>query len=211
MDGQEYLNQIAESSQPVSKVAGKKSGIAGILQSKFLKIGVIGIGLLILIIIIGSILGSNKGSEQTLSYELKLHLDNTAEVVSEYQQYVKSSTLRSDSASFQGVLSNTSNELKSYLEDKYDFKDKDIGKGMQEEAKLVKDDLSNELFEAKINGILDRIYAHKMAYEISLITSEETKLMKSSDSEMLTKLLNTSYESLSNLYDRFDNFSETNN
>lgn len=211
MDGQEYLNQIAESSQPVAKASKRGGGISGILHSKFFIVGVIGVAALILIIILGSALGSNKGDEQTLSAKLKLHLDDTAEVIGEYQQHVKSSALRSDSASLRGVLGNTSNELTAYLEAKYDFKEKNVDKKIQEEAQLAMDGLSDELFEAKINGILDRIYAHKMAYEISLITSEEARLIKESKNESLRDLLNTSFESLNNLYDKFDGFSETKN
>ena len=209
MDSQQYLNQISEMSRPAPKSKGK--GISGLLSSKFFLVGAIGVVLLIVIIIIGSILGSNKSDNKTLCYDLKLHLDNTAEVINEYQQYVKSSELRSSSASLLGVLTNTSRDLTTYLEDKYNFKDKDISKTMVEQADLVKDDFLNELFEAKINGILDRIYAHKMAYEISLLTAEESQLYNSSKDESLSNLLNTSYESLNNLYDKFNDFSETKN
>ena len=209
MDSQQYLNQISEMSRPAPKSKGK--GISGLLSSKFFLVGAIGVVLLIVIIIIGSILGGNKSDNKTLCYDLKLHLDNTAEVIDEYQQYVKSSELRSSSASLLGVLTNTSRDLTTYLEDKYNFKDKDISKTMVEQADLVKDDFLNELFEAKINGILDRIYAHKMAYEISLLTAEESQLYNSSKDESLSNLLNTSYESLNNLYDKFNDFSETKN
>lgn len=209
MDSQQYLNQISEMSRPAPKSKGK--GISGLLSSKFFLVGAIGVVLLIVIIIIGSILGGNKSDNKTLCYDLKLHLDNTAEVINEYQQYVKSSELRSSSASLLGVLTNTSRDLTTYLEDKYNFKDKDISKTMVEQADLVKDDFLNELFEAKINGILDRIYAHKMAYEISLLTAEESQLYNSSKDESLSNLLNTSYESLNNLYDKFNDFSETKN
>lgn len=211
MDGQQYLNQISEANRPKAKAGGKKGGVSGILSSKFFLIGAIGLGLLIVIVIIGAVLGSNKGGAKSLSYDLKLHLDNTAEVVKEYQPDVKSSALRSSSASLYGVLTNTSRDLTSYLEGKYNFKDKDISKNVVEEAEEAKDGLANELFEAKINGILDRIFAHKMAYEISLLTAEEAQLIKASSDEALTELLNTSYESLSNLYDKFNDFSETKN
>ena len=210
MDGQQYLNQISKASKPVKKVGGKK-GISNILSSKFFIIGAVAIGLLIIIIIIGAILGGNKDNTKTLSYDLKLHLDNTSEVIQEYQQNVKSSILRSNSASLSGVLANTSRDLTDYLVNKYKFKDKDISKKIVEEATLAKDELTNELFEAKINGILDRIYAHKMAYEISLLTAEEAKLIKASQDDALTELLTTSQESLSNLYDKFNDFSETKN
>ena len=210
MDGQQYLNQISKASKPVKKVGGKK-GISNILSSKFFVIGAVAIGLLIIIIIIGAILGGNKDNTKTLSYDLKLHLDNTSEVIQEYQQNVKSSILRSNSASLSGVLANTSRDLTDYLVNKYKFKDKDISNKIFEEATLAKDELTNELFEAKINGILDRIYAHKMAYEISLLTAEEAKLIKASQDDALTELLTTSHESLSNLYDKFNDFSETKN
>ena len=66
------------------------------------------------------------------------------------------------------------------------------------------------MFEAKINGILDRIYAHKMAYEISLITTREAQIMKSINNDTLNEILTTSYNSLETLYDKFNNFSEAN-
>ncbi|MBR2841562.1 hypothetical protein IKE80_02165 [Candidatus Saccharibacteria bacterium] len=210
MDGQQYLNQISKANKPVKRAGGKKS-ISNILSSKFFIIGAVAIGLLVIIIIIGAILGGNKDNTKTLSYDLKLHLDNTSEVIQEYQQNVKSSILRSNSASLSGVLANTSRDLTDYLVNKYKFKDKDISKKIVEEATLAKDELTNELFEAKINGILDRIYAHKMAYEISLLTAEEAKLIKASQDDALTELLTTSHESLSNLYDKFNDFSETKN
>ena len=210
MDGQQYLQQIAESNRPMPK-GGGKGGISRLLSSKFLLVGAIGLGLLIVIIIIGAILGGNKSGVKDLSYELKLHLDNTTGVIQEYQQFVKSSELRSNSASLQGVLSNTSRDLTSYLEEKYDFRDNDISKAMEEEAELVRDELNNELFESKINGILDRIFAHKMAYETSLLMAEEEQLANNSGDEALTELLDTSYQSLENLYNKFNDFSETNN
>ncbi len=168
----------------------------------------IGLVLLIIIIIIGAVLGSNKGGEQNLGYQLKLHIDNTAEIINEYEPSVRSSELRSNGASLYGVLSNTSKELGDYLTEKYNLKDKDVSEKIQTETSLNADGLSNDLFEAKINGILDRIFAHKMAYEITMITTEETKLYDTTSNETLKNLLNESYDSLMNLYNRFNDFSE---
>ncbi|MDO5452042.1 MAG: hypothetical protein Q4F56_03050 [Candidatus Saccharibacteria bacterium] len=205
MDGQQYLNQISEANRPVKEVKSK----GGIFSSKFFIVGVIGLGLLVLIIIMGAVLGANKGGEENLSYKLKLHLDGTAEVIQEYQPNVKSSELRSSSASLYGVLSNTSKELGSYLKEKYNFEDKNISEAITSKAELNEDELASELFEAKINGILDRIFAHKMAYEITIIMSEESKLYDSTSNETLKGLLDESYKSLENLYDKFNDFSET--
>ncbi|MBR2795735.1 hypothetical protein IKE13_01665 [Candidatus Saccharibacteria bacterium] len=203
MQGQEYLDQISAQVRPV------KSTKPGIMGSKFFMIGMVGLIALVVIIIIGAILGGNKGGEKNLSYKLKLHLDNTASVISEYQPRVKSSDLRSHSASLYSVLSSTNRELTDYLTEKYNFKEKDINKDFVEEATLAMDGLEAELFEARINGNLDRIYAHKMTYEISLFMNEEAKLINSTSNASYKEILTRSYNSLSNLYDSFNSFSET--
>ena len=203
MDRQEYLNQISMKSRPA------KNSKSGIFASKFFWVGVIGAAIFILILIIGGILSGARGNNKDRLLALVLHIDNTSEAIGEYQPNVKSSDLRSYSASLNGVLSNTSRELTNYIAEKYNMKPKDANENIAEEETLAKDDLVNELFEAKINGNLDRIYAHKMTYEISLITSREIQLYKSTNNESLKEILNTSYNSLSNLYDKFNDFSET--
>ena len=202
MDGQEYLNQISAVNRPVKPA--KKAWY----KSKYAMLGLGTAVALIVIIIIGAILGGNKGGEKNLSYALKLHLANTSEVIQNYQPDVKSSNLRSSSASLYSVLSNTDRELTEYLTEKYNFKEKDIDSKVVEQAALEKDGLEAELFNAKINGILDRIYAHKMAYEISMFMSEEAKLINSTKDPQFKESLTSSYSSLENLYDSFDNFSE---
>lgn len=206
MDGQEYLNQISASNKPVKQ----PSKLSGLLSSKFFLVGIVGVVLLIVIVILGAILSSGKGSEQDLSYALKLHIENTSAVIQEYQPSVKSSELRSYSASLNSILVDTDNGLTEYLSQKYNIKDKDIKANIVEEADLEKDGLTADLFEAKINGVLDRIYAHKMAYEISLITTEEASLINATKDENYKEILSNSYNSLTTLYDKFNNFSETN-
>lgn len=203
MEGQEYLNQISASNRPVKKSSG------GILSSKFFWVGLIGIIALIIILIIGALLGGNKGGEKNLGYGLKLHIENVSEMISKYQSNVKSSNLRSSSASLSTILSNTNKELTEYLNTKYGVKDKDINQNLVSDAAMAKDALDQELFKAKINGILDRIYAHKMTYEISAIQNEEAKIINTTKSPELKGLLQTSYTSLENLYNNFNDFSET--
>lgn len=203
MDGQEYLNQISAKNRPAQKTRG------GIFKSKFFLVGAIGVVVLIIIVVIGMALGSGKGNDKSLSYALYLHLNNTAEEIEEFQPNVKSSDLRSSSASLKGVLDNTKSELESYLSDKYDFKEKDINKNVVSEADSAKDEMYNTLFEAKINGNLDRIFAHEMAYEIMMFKTEENKIIKVTKSEDLSDLLKKSYDSLDNLYAKFNEFSET--
>lgn len=203
MEGQEYLDQISATNRPVAKKKG------GLFSSKFFMVGMIGLAILVVIVVFGMILGSGKGGEKESSFALKLHLDNTAEIINEYQSSVRSSDLRSNSASLYGILTNTNKDLTEYITGKYKFKEKDINKNILSEANLAKDALNTELFNAKINGILDRIYAHKMAYEISLIMTEEAKIINSTKSDSLKEALTSSYNSLENLYNKFSDYSET--
>ncbi|MBQ6313504.1 hypothetical protein IJI29_01380 [Candidatus Saccharibacteria bacterium] len=203
MEGQEYLNQISALNRPTKKSMPK------FLSSKLFIFGAGALILSILMMIVGAIISSGRISEKDSTYALKLHLDNTAVVMKSYQPSVKSSTLRSNSASLYSVLTNTSKNLDNYLTEKYDFREKDSDNKIAEQATLEKDDLESELFNAKINGILDRIYAHKIIYEISALMNEESTLLKKSKDESLKNILTTSYQSLENLYKSFSEYSET--
>ena len=203
MESQDYLNQI--STKPVAKKDA--GGISGLLKSKIVWLIVGALGLFILFAILGAVLSSNKGDMKSDLVRFQLHLENTSSVISEYQSKVKSSTLRSHSASLSTVLENTHSKITNYLAEKYNMK-KNENKKLAEQMKTEQDALMNELFEAKITGVLDRTYAHKMAYEISLFLTEEAKILKVSKDDVLNDIINESYNSLKILYDNFNNFSE---
>lgn len=204
MDRQEYLNQISAVNRPAK---GSKSGI---FSSKFFWIGAIGVAALLLIIIMGAALGGNKGnSPKDKLYSLLAHINGVSEAIGTYQNNVKSSILRADSASLANILSATSGRLNSYVATNYDTEKKDsIPEEIIAEEAVAKEELMNELFEAKINGILDRTYAHKMSYEISLISSSEDQILKTAKDDELIEILTTSRSSLEVLYDNFNEFIE---
>lgn len=204
MNGQEYLNRIS-----TEKRIGTKNGQNGIFSSKFFWIGLIGVIGLILIMILGAILGSAGDKEKTKAFQFLAHLENTISVVQEYQPNIKSSDLRSSSASLYGVLTNINTDAMNYVTEKYNIKTtKDIDKNIVEQAKTEQDALNDELYKAKINGTLDRIFAYKMASEISTFMSQENELHNITKDETLKEALSQSYNSLKNLYDKFNNFSE---
>ena len=148
MNDKEYLKQISSAVRPEkkSKMSFLSSPIA-----KALLIGVVG---LIVIIIIGSILGGGKAGTVSKTASLKFHLDNTATVISDYRKLIKSSNLRSSSASLYSVLTNTSKEVAEILP-KLGFSSNSAdGKKLSNKAVKNKDALENDLFEAKINGNL---------------------------------------------------------
>ncbi len=203
MESQEYLNQISAKVAP----AKPKSGVSGILSSKITWLIVGAIVLFILFAIIGAVLGATKGNLKKDAIELQLQLDSLSEVISEYQPKVKSSQLRSNSASLSTVITNTNSKLMDYLAEAYEYK-KNSNKDLAEQIKTEQDALLNELFEAKITGVLDRIYAHKMAFEITKLMNEEAKIYNEARDDVLKSILDESYNSLKTLYDNFNNFSE---
>lgn len=211
MENQEYLNQIAASSAPVKKPdgGGLSDKILSIIKSKYFLIGMIGLVGLIVIMIVASLLTPKKVDTRAEIIKLRLHSDNTIEVMDTYQPEVKSSILRSYSASLKSSLASLSSDLENYLTTKYGKKDTKADKTLVSEANTIKDGLSNELFEAKITGVLDRIYAHKMAYEITKLMNEEAVVNALAKDDTLTAALDQSYNSLEKLYDDFNNFSET--
>ena len=208
MNEQEYLNQISSSIRP-EKVP-KASGVSGIFSSIYFKIGIGALVALILIMIIGSLLGggSNKDIKVKLA-TLELRLEGTSEVISEYQEFIKSSDLRSTCAALGSVLSNTAMSIETYLDEQYDYSTRSLSKDVTELAEYDKAVLDNDLFEAKINGLLDRIFVHKMDYEISTLMNEEVSINSSAKDTKVQELLESSYSSLSTLYDKINGFSET--
>ncbi len=205
MDGQEYLNQLAAEARSTRKSAGG----ARFLQSKIFLVSAVGVIAFVLIAIVGAMLGSMKTSTKDLEIALMLHLENTSEVMQTYQTNVKSSDLRSISASLASVLANTDRKLTDFLTETYGFEEGDIEDDVTEKATTERDALEADLFDAKINGILDRTYAYKMSYEISLFMAEETKILNATSDENLREFLTTSYGSLNNLATKFEDFSET--
>lgn len=209
MDKQEYLNQISAANRPVN---ANKGGLSSIFSSKmFLYVGIFVI-VLIAIIVFGSLIGGSKGDIKTKIISLKVHMDNTTEVVNSYQKNLKSSDLRSGSSSLVSVLTDGSRKLTDYITGKLQVKSGDMNKSLDKEKVNTltqnKDTLSNDLFEAKINGKLDRVFSQKMTFETAILMNEEVAIIKATGSEELKSIVSENYDSLKTLYDKFNGFSE---
>ena len=186
------------------------SGIGGIFSSIYFKIGIGALIALILIMIVGSILGGNGNSDmKTNLATLELRLEGTTEVISEYQQYLKSSRLKSISAALGSELTNTAKKIETYLDEKYEYDTGSLNSKITDAAEYDRISLNNDLFEAKINGLLDRIFVHKMDHEITTFMSEEQAIISSADDSDVQNMLKTSYSSLTTIYDEISSFSET--
>lgn len=204
MDNKTYLQQISNSNRPV-----KKTGLGDIFSSKLTKIVLISVAALFVVIILGSLLSGGSSNLQGKTISLKVHFDKLIETLETYQPYVKSSDLRGASASLSSISKTASSDLTEYLTAKYNFKENHIDKSIEEKEAALFDILNQELFEGKINGLLDRTFARKIAQEISTLTARESEIFNKSNDNTLRNILKTSYDSLENLYNSFNEFSET--
>ncbi len=213
MDRQEYLNQISASNRPVNTKPNGK--FASILSSKVFLIAAGAVILFILLAVIGGVLSGSKSSPKQKIYAFTMHIDNTTEAFDGYRDKVKSSGIRSYYTTLSSLLVNVKGQLESYLSakngDNKDDAKKILGEKKIQQLDLERDALINELFEAKINGNLDRVFENKMSYEIATMMNEESDIAKSSGDESLKEIMANSYTSLENLYNQINNISEPNN
>lgn len=201
MDNQAYLDQLAASNRPT-----KPNKFLELSSSKIFKLVAAAVGTFILIFIIGAILSSVKGGKQQTLLDFKARLDGISSTIDKYQGSLKSSSLRSHSASLYTIITTTASATGDFIEANYK-PDKDSKPSKSEDERTTERD--NDLYDAKINGLLDRTYARKFAYEISVLMSDESKLLKQFDDAGFKNAINSSYNSLSVLKDSFTSFSET--
>lgn len=203
MDKQEYLNQIS------AHVAPPKKGLPNFLTSKIFWFIIGALLFAALIMIVGSAATSGRVTNEERVIELMLHVDNTNNAVNTYRYNVKSSALRSYSASLGTILSDISAKLNNYAVQVYEYNPKKPTPKIQtimDNAALASQELNNELFTAKITGNLDNVYDLKMVYEISTIITQEEAILNSSDNPDLTNILAPSIDSLNTIYKNFDEY-----
>lgn len=202
MDGESYLNEISKTVKPV------KPGKGAFLRAKWFKFVLVAVVAFVLIMIVGGVLGGIRDSVKNKTIELILRIDNVGKTVNDYKSSLKSSDLRSSSVSLTGILSDTSNKLTAYATENLQYVPSKVSKNLTEAETLHNDELSQALFNAKINGLLDRTFTHKMIYETALILNMESSLYDATSNAQLKEILSSSYDSLKVLYDNFNEFSE---
>ena len=200
MDKQEYLNQIS------AHVAPPKKGVPSFLTSKIFWFIIGGILLAAFILIVGNAATSGRVTVKDRVIELMLHVDNTNNAVNTYKNNLKSSALRSYSASLTTILGDTSSKLNNYAAQAYEYNPKKLDPEVATAAATAADELNNDLFTAKITGNLDNMYDLKMVYEISTIMTQAEAILNATNNEDLHNILTPSLESLDTIYKNFDEY-----
>ncbi len=201
MDSEAYLNRISASNR-------KAKDTGNIFSKLWVRILIAVTAVVLLVIIFINLLTPSEGIKEKLS-SLKLHTSNVSKIIADYKPRIKSSSLRSSATSLNGILINTDASLGNYIAEKYKTKDdKDFSAKIKEKEEGLKKTLDEDLFDARINGFLDRTFASKMAYEITVITTREKEILKIAKGSDLKNILESSLNSLDTLYNSFNNYSD---
>lgn len=209
MDNLEYLQQISKSNRPVAPAQPtSKSNL-----SLIIKIAIGGIISFVAILILGIALGNMGAKSSDLAKQIYIRSNNLNSTITTYNRPLKSSRLRSISSSLSGTLVNTSNQLSNYLTSTSDDSKTALVPSeaiTTSETELI-DNLNTTLNNAKLNGILDRIYEHQIASQVSLLLTLESQLLGRSPDEPLLSIIQQSYASLSTIQTSLEEYDDPSN
>lgn len=191
MNNLEYLNQISQETRPTS---AKKSNSLSLI----IKIAVGGIAAFLFIMCVGLVLNAGKSSPTDLTKQLYVRTANLNTTLTTYNKSLKSSQLRAIGTSLNGVLTGASASLSNYLLPEDGEKgDLNPPEKLLATETTTDEELNTSLNNAKLNGILDRVYANQIQLQVSLLISFIAQLEPRTKDEALLDII-TQYQS--NLY-----------
>jgi hypothetical protein len=204
MDNQAYLDQIA--TKPVKTPLISSSNL---LSPKMVKLIVCAIIAIILLIVLGSLFGERGVRGRELAEQLSIRIDNISSSIRTYNTHIRSPELRSMAATLRDVLNNTSRDLSPLLTEdfKYDPRNptqKIVDSEAEHHARFI-----GILDDARLNGILDQVYASTLTAEIAEIMYIQSELREITNSDPTKKLLDSSYNNLQNLHSKFFDFTNS--
>lgn len=189
----DYLNQIAAPA-PVKTL------------NPLVLWGLIG-GLLVLAILVIVFVSSaaNGGGSTSSLTGVGAKIDNLKTVSEAAQKNIQSGELRSLNGNLTLALTNADRDLADPLKANHikltDKKDSTVSKVTSDF-----DALNGRLEDARLNAVYDRTYAREMTYALKTLHSDMSVLYKSTSSNKLKTILNTTDTNLSPLVDSFASF-----
>ncbi|MBR5408535.1 hypothetical protein IK112_01130 [Candidatus Saccharibacteria bacterium] len=207
MNNKDYLDKIAAENRAL-KPKGK--GIFGALNipPTLAKVLIGGAILVAIMMIVGMIVGGgDKNSERDLVDKISLRTKNMLTIISDYNKQVKSSELRSYGSSLSAVLNETNYAVNAILKETFEVKNSKPQKESTEtDESAILEEMGQTLENARLNGILDRVYAREMAYRIATLIVLEQETIDKTKKSNLVDALTSSMTNLDQLHDKFDNF-----
>ncbi len=190
----DYLNQIAPE-QP-------KTGMNNKLF--FMLIG----GGLLVAIIVGILALTTGGNGPTQKMQtLSARLTTLQKVSSDSQKTIKSGTLRSTNSTLTILLTNANRDIAEPLS-KNGVDVKKIDKSIQTKENGSK--LTEELEDARLNAIFDRVYAREMSYQLETVTALMKQIYNSTGSKSLKEYLEATDTNLQPVMKQLADFNAAN-
>lgn len=203
MDNLAYLNQISQSNRPT-----KRHNHSSAVNSLIIKLIIGGIVLFFLLMAIGALLGSLGGRSRDLTEQIYTRSTNLNSTLQTYTPLLKSSRLRAIGSSLSSVLTNGTNQLGAYLIGDDEDKDTPVSNQKIIDSELaVQQELELSLNNAKLNGILDRVYETQITLQVSLLVSLTSQLLEqSSNDTALVKIIEPLHNSLLAIQENLNNY-----
>ena len=202
MNDLEYLNQISTKANQSAKT--------GLFDKKMkIVLGILG-GVILLVVVLMSVVGNSSNSESTVSSELSRLYTRATELnktITNYNRSVSHSALRSNGAQLSTLLTEVIANSSTYLSKNLGIEPKKLTITGKDAANIKK--LNSDLEKARLNGLLDRTYAHEMEYQIDYLLIIEESIQKKTSESYLKAFIESSTNSLNLLKESFHNYSES--
>lgn len=208
MDKLEYLNQISQSTRTTAKPTGFAAFLAN--NSLILKILIGGLVAFAILVGVGTLINNGNATSVDLSKQLYTRIENVNKTISTYNRNLKSSQLRSITSSLTGTLTGTGAQLKSYLETTYS-EEKDplaLPESLAASEAAADTTLNDTLNTAKLNGLLDRVYASQVLLQVNLLLSLTSELAARDKDPTLYQILNSFYGNLTTIRQSLNSYSD---
>lgn len=210
MDNMAYLQQIAGVDNSMNSKAKKDNPL-----SKLLNVWVfVGLGIFIVLIIVVMMFVSAMNKVDTKDQDLMKQswwmsnylIENTLD---EYVDDVKNSDIRNMTASFRSVLKEVMLNDQSLLLSEYGIEVDDVDEGTDPivvAEKEANDKLNEELEQARLSGLLDRVFLREIAMQIAYLRSYQSGIAERTENAAISDFSKKADSNLENLYEQFHNF-----
>lgn len=209
MDNKSYLESIAKDTRSagIVKPGLFSFNIPPVVKKILIGVG-IALGLLIIIAIIAGLASGGGDKERDYVDKIYLRTSHLVEETGTYNKVVKSSQLRSMGTSLLSVLTETQYSIANILKNDFGVSNIETPKSEKttEEENAVMAEYLNNLENARLNGILDRVYARELTYQIGMVLSLEHEAYARTDKSSLKSALASSMDNLNQLYEQFGDF-----
>jgi hypothetical protein len=210
MDNMAYLQQIAGVDNSLNNPSKK----GGLKLPSFINIWtMLGAGLLIIVIVIVMVLTAamNKvdSKDQDLmieSYWMSTYL--MEETFDEYSEDLKSPDIRNMTASLKSVLSEIILNDTNILLEEYGIEvdDGDDEEGIPADESAKNTELNSVLEDARLNGILDRVYVREITMQIAQLRAKQSEIAARTKNDKAREFAEKAESNLDNIYEQFHNY-----